>query len=63
MQNNPCVSAYGLFCFLVEIMEIIAGHTRLKAAEMLEMEEVPCIIADDSPEEQVQATLVYQIDL
>ena len=35
--------------------EIIAGHTRLKAAKMLELEKVPCIIADDLTPEQVKA--------
>lgn len=34
---------------------IVAGHTRLKAAEQLGMKEVPCIIADDLNEEQIKA--------
>jgi len=34
---------------------IIAGHTRLKAAVSLGLEEVPCIIADDLNEEQIKA--------
>lgn len=34
---------------------IIAGHTRLKAAKELGLEEVPCIVADDLTEEQVKA--------
>lgn len=34
---------------------IVAGHTRLKAAKKLKLEEVPCIIADDLTEEQIQA--------
>ncbi len=34
---------------------IVAGHTRLKAAKELGMEEVPCIVADDLNEEQVKA--------
>lgn len=34
---------------------IIAGHTRLKAALKLGMEEVPCIIASDLSPEQVRA--------
>jgi len=34
---------------------IVAGHTRLKAAEMLGMEEVPCIVADDLTPEQLKA--------
>ena len=35
--------------------EIIAGHTRHKAAKKLKMESVPCIIADDLTDEQVKA--------
>lgn len=34
---------------------IIAGHTRLKAARFLGLEEVPVIVADDLTEEQVRA--------
>lgn len=34
---------------------IVAGHTRLKAAEKLGMTEVPCIIADDLTKEQIDA--------
>lgn len=34
---------------------IVAGHTRLKAAKMLGLEEVPCIIADDLTDEQIKA--------
>lgn len=34
---------------------IVAGHTRLKAAKELGMEEVPCIVADDLTPEQVRA--------
>lgn len=34
---------------------IVAGHTRLKAAKKLGLEEVPCIIADDLTEEQIKA--------
>ena len=34
---------------------IIAGHTRLKAAERLGLRTVPCVIADDLTEEQVRA--------
>lgn len=34
---------------------IVAGHTRLKAAEKLELETVPVIKADDLTEEQVRA--------
>lgn len=34
---------------------IIAGHTRLKAAERLGLESVPCLLADDLTHEQVRA--------
>lgn len=34
---------------------IVAGHTRVKAAEKLKLDEVPCIIADDLTEEQIKA--------
>ena len=34
---------------------IIAGHTRLKAAEKIGMDFVPCIIADDLTDEQARA--------
>lgn len=34
---------------------IIAGHTRLKAAKRLGMEQVPCIVVDDLDAEQVKA--------
>jgi len=35
--------------------EVIAGHTRLKAAKKLNMEQVPCIIADDLTPAQIKA--------
>lgn len=34
---------------------IVAGHTRLKAAEQLGLKQVPCIVADDLTEEQIKA--------
>lgn len=34
---------------------VAAGHTRLKAAEKLGLDKVPCIVADDLTPEQVQA--------
>lgn len=34
---------------------IVAGHTRYKAAKELELEKVPCIIADDLTEKQIKA--------
>ena len=35
--------------------EIVAGHTRLKAAESIGLKKVPCIIADDLKPEQIKA--------
>ena len=35
--------------------EVVAGHTRLKAAKKLGMDEVPCIVADDLDDNQVKA--------
>lgn len=35
--------------------EIIAGHTRKKAAERLGLASVPCIVADDLTPEQIKA--------
>jgi hypothetical protein len=34
---------------------IVAGHTRFKASQKLNLEEVPCIIADDLTDEQIKA--------
>ena len=34
---------------------IVTGHTRKKAAEMLGLESVPCIVADDLTPEQIKA--------
>ena len=34
---------------------IVAGHTRAKAAELLGLDVVPCIIADDLTDEQIRA--------
>lgn len=34
---------------------IVAGHTRVKAAERLGIEEIPCIMADDLTDEQIKA--------
>lgn len=35
--------------------EIVAGHTRYKAAQKLGMERVPCVIVEDLTPEQIQA--------
>lgn len=34
---------------------IVAGHTRYKAAQKLEMATIPCVIADDLTEEEIRA--------
>ncbi len=34
---------------------IVCGHTRLKAALKLNIEEVPCVVADDLSDEQIKA--------
>lgn len=34
---------------------IVAGHTRLKAAMLLNLDKVPCIVADDLSEDQIKA--------
>ena len=34
---------------------IVAGHTRVKAAKKLGLEEAPCIVADDLSDEQIKA--------
>ena len=34
---------------------VVAGHTRLKAAEKLGLDKVPCIVADDLTDEQTKA--------
>ena len=48
------------FGFLVPLVidrnhEIVAGHTRYKAAKSLGMREVPCVIADELTEDQIKA--------
>jgi hypothetical protein len=35
--------------------EIVAGHTRLKAAKKLGLDEVPCIVAHDLDDNQIKA--------
>lgn len=34
---------------------VVCGHTRLKAAKKLGIEEIPCVVADDLTDEQVKA--------
>lgn len=63
-QNDGAVDAVAAsikeFGFKVPIIVdkdgvIVAGHTRLKAAQKLGLERVPCIIADDLTPEQIKA--------
>lgn len=42
-------------CIVDKNNVIVAGHTRYRAAKLLGMEEIPCIIADDLTDEQIQA--------
>ncbi|MFR8038601.1 MAG: DNA modification methylase [Anaerovoracaceae bacterium] len=57
---DPVANSIREFGFKVPIVidknnEIVAGHTRYKAAQLLDIQEVPCIVADDLNEEQVRA--------
>lgn len=68
-ENNPRNNTFSVdkvaesikeFGFKVPILidknnVIIAGHTRLKAAEQLGLESVPCILVDDLTEDQIAA--------
>ena len=39
---------------------IVAGHTRLKAAEKLGLDEVPVIVADDLTPEQDESVATWE---
>ena len=57
---EPVAQSIKNFGFRVPILidregTIIAGHTRYKAAHLLGMERVPCILVDDLSDEQVRA--------
>lgn len=63
-KNDKAVEAVAAsiqqYGFLVPLViskehEIIAGHTRFKAAKMLGLASVPCVIADELTPEQVKA--------
>jgi DNA modification methylase len=63
-QNDAGVDAVAAsikeFGFKVPVIidaggEIIAGHTRIKAAEQLGLTKIPCVVADDLTEAQVKA--------
>ena len=57
---KPVMESIQNFGFIVPILldqnnVILAGHTRKKAAENLNLKEVPCIYIEDLTEEQVRA--------
>jgi len=57
---NAVAKSIEQFGFKVPIVidsnnQIVCGHTRFKAANMLHLESVPCIIADDLTDDQVKA--------
>lgn len=68
-ENNPRVNEAAIqavadsikeFGFKVPIIideeqVIVTGHTRYEAAKLLEMDTVPCILADDLSDEQIKA--------
>lgn len=51
------IKAYGFKIPMVVTAngEIVCGHTRYKAAKILGLETVPCVIADDLTPEQIKA--------
>lgn len=60
MAVEPVMNSIREFGFKVPIVidgngEIVAGHTRYKAAQKLGLTEVPCIVADDLSPEQIKA--------
>lgn len=71
-KNNPRLNESGVAMVANSIREfgfrnpiiidaqnvIIAGHTRIKAAIKLGLEQVPCVVADDLNEEQARALRV-----
>ncbi|MCL2298520.1 MAG: ParB N-terminal domain-containing protein [Firmicutes bacterium] len=57
---GPVVESIKQYGFLVPLVitaehEIIAGHTRYKAAKRLKLKTVPCVVADELNEEQIRA--------
>lgn len=57
---EPVAESIKQFGFKVPIIidaqgVIIAGHTRYRAAQLLELKTVPCIVANDLTPEQIQA--------
>lgn len=57
---EPVANSIREFGFKVPLVitsdyEIIAGHTRIKAARKLGLDSVPCLVANDLTEEQIKA--------
>lgn len=57
---EPVAKSIQEFGFKVPVVvdrnnHIVCGHTRVKACEMIGIEEVPCIIASDLTDEQIKA--------
>lgn len=57
---NDVAKSIELYGFKVPIVidknnVIVCGHTRVKAAERLGMQSVPCVVADDLTDEQIKA--------
>lgn len=57
---NDVAKSIELYGFKVPIVidknnVIVCGHTRVKAAERLGIQSVPCVIADDLTDEQIRA--------
>jgi ParB-like chromosome segregation protein Spo0J len=57
---GPVAESIKQYGFLVPLVitaehEIIAGHTRYKAAKKLKLKTVPCVVADDLTPEQIKA--------
>lgn len=57
---EPVANSIREFGFRVPIVidkenNVVCGHTRLKAAILLGMEQIPCIVADDLTKKQVRA--------
>lgn len=55
MENSIKEFGFKVPIVIDETGEIVAGHTRYEAAKRLGLETVPCVVADDLTDEQVQA--------
>ena len=55
LSKSSASKSHVLSCVIDSEKNVVCGHTRLKAAKKLGIKEVPCIIADDLTEEQIDA--------